>query len=143
MPTVFSAETHNRSFEAARPLPAFCRSFISRQESIRGFARRLTAYAEFYYDDRRPGTAFTPFQRDVFVGARYAAKDTHDSVAELRATHDLQWPSMLFEVRASRRVAGDAVVLLDLILPAGTRRDPALATLRRDANLRVGLTRYF
>ena len=108
-----------------------------------GLGGELTLYAEFYADGRSDRAPITPFERDLFVGARYDFKNTSDTVLELRATRDLRWNSTLLELRGTRRIAHDLVLQMNLLAPLNARRDPALTVLRRDTFLRVGLSRYF
>lgn len=108
-----------------------------------GLGGELTLYAELYLDGRNDGAPVTPFERDVFIGARYDFKNTSDTVVEVRATHDLRWESTLLELRGSRRIGKNLMLQINLLAPVNADRDPALTTLRRDTNLRIGLSRYF
>lgn len=103
----------------------------------------LTLYSEFYYDARSADAPVTPFQRDLFFGARLSLNDPQDSVLELRASHDLQWSSHLFELRASRRVFASTVFSAALLAPSQARRDPALNGYGNDTYLKLGLAWYF
>lgn len=108
-----------------------------------GLGGELTLYAEFYADGRSDRAPVTPFERDVFVGARYDFKNTSDTVVELRATRDLRWESTLLELRGTRRIAHNLVLQMNLLAPLNAERDRALTALRRDTYIRVGLSRYF
>lgn len=103
----------------------------------------FTLYAEAYADSRADDAAVTPFQRDVFLGARYTFNDTDDTLLELRNTHDLEWGSDLLELRASRRVLQDAVFTFSLLKAANEARDPALSSLGRDTQIKLRLTQFF
>jgi len=103
----------------------------------------LTLYAEAYGDSRADDAAVTPFQRDVFLGARYTFNDTDDTLLELRNTHDLEWGSDLIELRASRRVLQDAVFTFSLLKVANEDRDPALSSLSRDTQIKLQLAQFF
>lgn len=110
---------------------------------VGGGAGDLSVYAEYYADTRGAGSPLTPFQHDVFIGARYTRNDVNDSVFELRSTYDLDWHSNLLEARFTRRIGGNAVLSLFLIKPVNAAGDPALRGLERDAHLKLGLARYF
>ena len=102
-----------------------------------------TVYAEAYADSRSHEAALTPFQRDVFLGARYTLNDTRDTLLELRHTHDLEWRSDLLELRASRRVFEDMVFTFSVLKAANAARDPALSSLGRDTQVKLRLARFF
>ncbi|WP_176594355.1 hypothetical protein [Sphingobium sp. EM0848] len=108
-----------------------------------GLGGELTLYAEYYADGRSDNAPVTPFEHDIFVGARYDFKNISDTVVELRATRDLRWESTLLELRGTRRIAHNLLLQVNLLAPLNAERDPALTTLRRDSYLRVGLSRYF
>ncbi|MEH6417494.1 hypothetical protein [Pseudomonas sp. CGJS7] len=108
-----------------------------------GGAGDLALYAEYYADTRNAAAPLTPFQRDVFLGARYTCNDAHDTVLELRSTYDLQRHSNLLDVRAQRRVLGDAVLSLSLIKAFDAQRDQALRGFERDTHLKIGFAWYF
>lgn len=108
-----------------------------------GGAGDLAVYAEYYADTRDDAAPLTPFQRDVFIGARYTCNDARDTVLELRSTYDLQRHSNLLDARAQRRVFGDAVLSLSLIKAFDAQRDPALRGFERDTHLKIGFAWYF
>jgi hypothetical protein len=103
----------------------------------------LTLYAEAYADSRDDDAPLTPFQRDVFVGARYSFNDTGDTLLELRHTYDLEWRSSLLELRANRRLFSDFVLSFAFLTTLNQSRDPALSALGRDTQFKLRLARYF
>lgn len=103
----------------------------------------LTLYAEAYADSRNDDVPLTPFQRDVFIGARYSFNDTGDTLLDLRHTYDLEWRSSLVELRASRRLFSDFVLSFAFLQTLNEARDPALSTLARDAQFKLRLARFF
>lgn len=103
----------------------------------------LTLYAEAYADSRGDRAPLTPFQRDVFLGARYSLNDTADSLLELRHTYDLEWHSSLIEVRATHRVFANVVLSMSFLKTLNGARDPALSELGQDTQFKLGLARFF
>ncbi|MEJ2459965.1 MAG: hypothetical protein P8Y58_18275 [Novosphingobium sp.] len=103
----------------------------------------LTLYAEAYADSRPDAAPLTPFQRDVFVGARYAFNDTRGTLLELRHTYDLEWRSSLVEVRARRRMFGNTMLSLQFLKIINGSRDPALSLMRQDTQFKIQLAQYF
>ncbi|ARU86484.1 hypothetical protein [Pseudomonas sp. M30-35] len=103
----------------------------------------LTLYAEFYHDDRSDQAPITPFQRDIFTGARYSLNDLNGYMLELRNTHDLEWQSNLIDLRASRRMFNDGVLSISLIKAANAKKDPALQGFRNDSYFKIGYAWYY
>lgn len=117
--------------------------FESTFNRLAGGGSSVTLYAEFYHDARTREAPLTPFQDDVFVGARYNLNDTNDTLFEARCTHDLQWHSNLIDLRAQRRIEGIGVISAQLILPLQVKRDPALQGFENDKYLKLSLAWYF
>jgi hypothetical protein len=103
----------------------------------------LALYAEYYKDSRSDDAPLTPFQNDLFIGARYNLNDARDTVLEFRSTYDLDEKSSLLDVRATRRVLDDAVFSLSLIKAFDSDHDPALRGFERDAHLKLSFAWYF
>ena len=125
---------------------AFWGGGIGIETNFNGFAGGLgdlTLYAEAYADSRPDDAPLTPFQRDLFMGARYAFNDTGGTLLELRHTYDLEWRSNLVEVRAQHRLFDDTMLSLNFLKTFNASRDPALFLLRQDTQFRIQLARYF
>ncbi|MEL7451237.1 MAG: hypothetical protein AAFN78_18640, partial [Pseudomonadota bacterium] len=105
----------------------------------------LSVFAELYVDDRdeATGVAITPFQRDLFLGARVALNDINSTEFQVRLTTDLEYHSSLLDLRATRRLnrAWTMEATLNAFLNAGA--DPALQQMRRDHSLQLQITRGF
>ncbi len=105
----------------------------------------LTLYAEGYYDDRDDSSKLpiTPFQQDLFIGARLALNDVNSTEFQVRVTHDLEYDSTLLDLRASRRLSSlwtmEAVIYGFL----NVEDDPALGTFQNDHRIHFKLTRGF
>jgi hypothetical protein len=97
----------------------------------------LTLFGELYLDGRSDAAPMTPFQRDLFLGARCNVNDARDTTLELRITHDLQWHSDLLDARAAWR-AGKGMVSASLLRPIDAERDPGLQGLSQDTHLQLG-----
>lgn len=103
----------------------------------------LIVFGEFYYDARTAHAPLTPFQRDLFLGLRYSYNDVHDTVAQMRLTHDLEWNSQVLEFRVSRRQFDRVLISAALFSPFNTSRDMALSGYGDDAYLKLGFAWHY
>ncbi|GJL54714.1 MAG: hypothetical protein NPIRA02_18460 [Nitrospirales bacterium] len=113
--------------------------------SIAGSKKSLTLFAEGYYDDRSTSFSvpFTPFQRDVFVGARVSLNDFASTEFQIRFTHDWKHESTLVDVRAQRRLDRVWGVEGSVNLFVNAQQDPALGGFREDHRFQIKLIRSF
>ncbi|NVK43535.1 MAG: hypothetical protein HWE39_20000 [Oceanospirillaceae bacterium] len=103
----------------------------------------ITLYLEGYYDGRNDRAALTPFQRDVYVGARYNRNDVYDSLVDVRVTHDLEFHSNLVDIRASRRFGKQQTLELQLLAPLSVDNDRALQGYENDQRAKLSWAWYF
>lgn len=103
----------------------------------------VTLYLEAYYDGRDEPAPLTPFQRDIYVGARYNRNDVYDSLVDVRLTHDLEFHSNLVDVRASRRLGKQQILELQLLAPLSVDSDSALRGYENDQRLKLSWAWYF
>lgn len=103
----------------------------------------LSLYAEFYRDARANAAPLTPFQDDLFIGARYSCNDTSDTQFEARFTYDIEWDSTLVDLRAQRRLQTNFILDAQIVVPSQVKTDPALQGFRNDKYLELGLTWYY
>jgi hypothetical protein len=103
----------------------------------------ITLYLEGYYDGRSDKAALTPFQRDVYIGARYNRNDVHDSLVDVRLSHDLEFHSSLVDIRASRRIGQQQTLELQLLAPLSIENDRALQGYENDQRVKLSWAWYF
>jgi hypothetical protein len=96
-----------------------------------------------YLHDSRGGSAFTPFEDDVFVGTRLALNDTKstDLLAGVIVDRDTQ--ASQFSVEANRRISDGWTFSAEARAFAGVSADNPLRGLRDDHYLQVAVTRFF
>ncbi|MCP8686982.1 hypothetical protein [Marinobacterium sedimentorum] len=103
----------------------------------------MTLYLEAYYDGRSDQAALAPFQRDIYIGARYNLNDVYDSLVDVRLTHDLEFHSSLVDIRASRRLGKQQTLELQLLAPLSVEKDRALQGYENDQYARLSWAWYF
>ena len=105
----------------------------------------LSLFSELYYDgrDESTGIALTPFQQDLFLGARLALNDINSTEFQVRLTTDLEYHSTLLDLRAARRLNRVWSMEASLNAFVNAKSDPALRQFRQDHLLRLQLTRGF
>ncbi|MCB1864803.1 MAG: hypothetical protein KDG50_05195 [Chromatiales bacterium] len=105
-------------------------------------AADLGLLAELHYDERRD-QASTPFEHDLFVGARWAANDVQSTEALVGVIQDLGDGTRAWFVEASRRFGASWKLSVDArIFSDVDTRDPLFA-LRDEDHVRIELARYF
>jgi hypothetical protein len=105
----------------------------------------LGLLAEYLYDGRddsadAPGT---PFQDDIFLGARLALNDEQDTSLLAGVIVDRVEGSTLATVEAERRLGQDWRLAVEARMFIGIDRADVLHGLRRDDVLTVRLSRFF
>lgn len=102
----------------------------------------LGVLGEYHFDERRERTP-TPFDHDVFVGARVGVNDAADSQLLSGLLADLDGGGWFVNVEASRRLGAAWKLEVELrLFLVSDRRDP-LAALGQDDHLQLELQRYF
>lgn len=109
---------------------------------VLGSALDLGLLGEYHHDERR-AAAPTPFDHDLFAGARLGVNDAADSQLLIGVLSDLDGGGYFVNLEASRRLGEAWKLEVELRLFLSTdQRDP-LAALGRDDHLQVELQRYF
>lgn len=105
--------------------------------------RDLGVIVEYLYDDRDPTMSpVTPFENDLFLGARLTWNDLADTALLAGAIIDGDTQATQVQVEYQRRL-GDSN-LLDIELRAlDGASDPLLAPQKDDASVLVRWTRFF
>lgn len=105
-------------------------------------AADLGLLAEYLYDDRA-NQATTPFEDDLFVGARLAMNDVASSELLAGVITDLGNGSRVFSVEASRRFGQHWKLNLEARLFSNIDVNDLLAAQRNDDYLQLELAYYF
>lgn len=103
----------------------------------------LGLIAEALYDGRDPSAPATPFDNDVFLGARLAMNDVKDTSALLGAVIDLEDASTSLRFEAERRIGDDIKLELEAMTFLNIDASNTLAPLKDDHMLTVTLSRFF
>lgn len=100
---------------------------------------------EYLYDGRaEDGDApLTPFQNDVFVGARFTLNDEDDTTFLAGAVADLDDRSVTLSLEASRRIGNDMKVELEARLFPDVDAGNPLYGIRRDNVATLRISRFF
>jgi hypothetical protein len=85
----------------------------------------------------------TPFDKDLFVGVRLAAKDTQDAQLLGGAVIDMSDGSMLLFVEAERRIGQDWMAELEGRFFTNVSNQNSLAAFKADGSAILRLTRHF
>jgi hypothetical protein len=106
-------------------------------------AADLGVLVEYLYDDRDPTAPPTPFDDDIFIGARLALNDSSDTSLLAGAVIDTDTHERFLNVEAERRF-GDNLTL-DLRLRAFSNAAPSslLDGFAQDDYLQVSLSWYY
>jgi hypothetical protein len=115
--------------------------------TITGFAGTradLGLLAEYHYDGRDGDAPPTLFDRDIFVGMRYALNDPESTSVLAGAIVDQSDRSTLFSVEVERRVGDRWKAEAELRYFVNVSDDdPILFGIARDDHLLLRLSRYF
>ncbi len=106
-----------------------------------GSVADLGLLVEYLYDSRGRGTA-TPFEDDVFVGARLALNDAQGTDLLAGAIVDRRTRGTVLSLEARRRLGDSWTMGLEMRAFAGVA-GTSLGSFRRDHYLQLELTRYF
>ncbi len=103
----------------------------------------LGAIAE-YHIDSRDELATTPFQHDVFLGARFTLNDAQSTELLAGGVFDLDNNSKSFRIEASRRIGDNVKVSLEAQAITSTEVDDRiLHSLRTDDFIQLEIQRFF
>jgi hypothetical protein len=115
--------------------------------TITGFAGTradLGLLAEYHYDGRDGDAPPTLFDRDIFVGMRYALNDPESTSVLAGAIVDQSDRSTLFSVEVERRIGDSWKAEAELRYFVNVSDDdPILFGIARDDHLLLRLSRYF
>lgn len=98
--------------------------------------------AEYLYDDRGK-TRQSPFENDVFVGARIQFSDVQSTQMLLGGIVDLDTGATLLSLEASRRIGNDWKLSIETRAFVGYPENDIGYWIRRDDYLQAQLTWYF
>ena len=102
----------------------------------------LGLIAEYHYDDRK-NSATTPFEDDLFVGARIALNDSQSSELLFGVISDLDSDSRFFSLEASRRIGEQFKLTIEARTLTGLEPTDPLFALENDDYLLAELAWYF
>ena len=103
----------------------------------------LGAIAEYHLDSREE-QATTPFQNDLFLGARFALNDAQSTELLAGGVFDMDNQSQSFRVEASRRIGDNIKVNLEAQAITSTDpNDAILHPLRADDFIQLEIQRFF
>lgn len=102
----------------------------------------LGVIAEYLYDDRGSSAA-TPFENDIFIGARLGMNDAASSELLLGVISDLNQNTRFYSLEASRRIERSWVISVEArFISAEDNNDP-LFYIRQDDSIKLELARHF
>ncbi|HYH17094.1 MAG TPA: hypothetical protein VD995_00625 [Azospirillum sp.] len=102
----------------------------------------VTLVGEYVRDSRRDAS-WSAFENDLFLGARFALNDAAGTTGKISLTQDLDTPSRLLNIEASRRLNDSMTVNLEARFFMNTRPKDLLNFIRRDDYVRLSLRQYF
>ncbi len=138
---LWKLEAATRSGPAGRHA-AFTGGFEYTLGTAFGTPADLGLLAEYSWDSRgRDATSL--FQNDVFLGTRLALNDVQSTQLLAGGIVDLDTGSLRLSLEASRRLADDWSMELEVRLFGGASPDEPLWAFRRDDYLQLSLVRYF
>jgi hypothetical protein len=102
----------------------------------------LGAVVEYLWDERGVGGS-SPFEDDLFVGARLGFNDTQSTEVLTGTIRDLDSDAALFLIEASRRLGDSWTVEAEIRAFSGAPPTDPLASLRADDYVQLGVSRHF
>lgn len=102
----------------------------------------LGAVGEYLWDERGIDGP-SPFQDDVFIGARLGFNDVQSTEVLTGAIVDVETDSTLFLLEASRRLGASWKLEAEIRAFSGAPPTDPLASLRADDYFQIGVSRYF
>jgi hypothetical protein len=110
---------------------------------VLGTALDLGVLAEYLYDGRSATAPPTPFDDDVFVGARLALNDPQSTQVLAGAIIDRRSQATALRVEASRRLGERWTIHVDARAFANAPPEDVLFALRRDHFIQLKLAYFF
>ena len=132
----FGPKGHERTFTAA--VGGFEYTLVG----VGGSVYDLGLIAEMHLDDRGDD-ATTPFQDDIFVGARLVLNDVMSTDCLAGVVIDRTSGTVFSSVEASRRVGDRWRVYLEYRGFGGLEKDDPLYGIRNDDHLQIEIVRFF
>ena len=111
--------------------------------SLFGTALDLGVVAEYLYDGRSAAAPGTPFENDVFVGARLAFNDVGSTSILAGVIVDDQTGAALFTMEASRRLGNRWTIELESVAFFDVPPTALLSSVHRDDYVQLRLSRFF
>lgn len=108
-----------------------------------GSSADLGLLAEYHYDGRDRSAPPTPFNNDLYLGARWSLNDAHDSQVLAGVTTDLETGATMFNLSASRRLGEKWKVELESRMFQSIPPTDILTGYRRDDYVQVRVARFF
>ncbi len=104
----------------------------------------LGAIAE-YHTDSRDKLATSPFQNDIFLGARFTLNDAQSTELLAGTVFDLDSNSKTLRIEASRRIGDDIKINFEAqaVTDTDATDDPLLHSLRADDFVQLEFQRFF
>ena len=110
---------------------------------VRDSATDLGILVELLYDGRDEYAPPTPFDNDVFVGARLALNDASDTSVLAGIAIDVETQETFFSLEAERRFGDNVSAELRLRAFANSEPGEALYALQRDDYVQLRLSWYY
>lgn len=129
---------------AGKRSSAFAGGFEYTFGNIRSSGIDVGILGEYLFDDR--DNRFyppTPFDNDLFWGARLALNDVQSSEILAGAVVDLENGSSFLNIEAARRLGADYKMTVEVRSFLNIDRADLLSAFRRDNHMRIELARYF
>lgn len=106
---------------------------------IRGSKSSLSLFAEAVYDGRSRSSPTVIFDRDVFIGARWALNDFADTAVELQFLYDYRSQSQIRRVTFRRRLGSEWLLSAETDYFVNVGRDLAIANFQDDNRFQLQL----
>lgn len=145
-PALLKLEALTRSGHPDGRINAFVAGFEYTFFGAVGESGDLGILGEYLYDDRDPRADQAPptaLENDVFVGARLNLNDEDNTYLLAGATIDVDNQSTFLSIEASRRLADQLTLQLDLRAFFPTAADDPLDAVGRDDFLQLRLAYFF
>jgi len=111
--------------------------------NVLGTGADLGILSEYLYDGRDEQAPATPFDDDIFLGARVALNDSDNTQLLIGAVIDRKNLSKLFSIEANRRIGDRWVVEFESRIFANVSFSDILFGQREDEFLQLRLKRFF
>ena len=139
---LLKAESIYRSGFGAQDYLAFVGGFEYTFVNVGGTGLDIGAISEYIYDERN-ADATTPFERDIFTGARLAFNDAQSLEVLAGAVIDLDGDGTFFNLEAERRLGSEWKASLEMRSFSDTEETDLIHGFRNDDHVRLEISRYF